>query len=156
MVVGADLGFPRLHQRGGLVHGGAVAVGCAAGLVVAHVDAVVSVASGVLADLVVGRDRSRSIFRGGLFCLFCRFRGDGLRLFCERFCTCAGGGLLFGGGGLFSPEAVGNGAVKGLCFFRIFDGLVVLAKVPCIPVDRRVKAGRLICKVGRNMGGVGK
>ena len=71
VVVGADLGFTRLHQRGGLVHGGAVAVGGAAGLVVAHVDAVVSVAGRVLVDLVVaGGGLCFGLRRGDHACLF--------------------------------------------------------------------------------------
>ena len=74
VVVGADLGFPCLHQRGGLVHGGAVAVGGAAGPVVAHVDAVVSVAGGVLVDLVIaGGGLCFGLRRGDHACLFVHF-----------------------------------------------------------------------------------
>ena len=72
-----------------------------------------------------------------------------------------GGGLLLraawvSAGWLFGPEAVGNGAVKGLCFFRVLDGLAVLAKVPCIALDCHVQAVRLACKIGGNVFRVGE
>ena len=96
VVVGADLGFPCLHQRGGLVHGGAVAVGGAAGLVVAHVDAVVSVAGRVLVDLVVaGGGLCFGLRRGDHACLF--VHGVYLLILfwvllmgCRRFVRCGG------------------------------------------------------------------
>ena len=71
VVVGADLGFPCLHQRGGVVHGAAVFRRCAAGLVVAHVDAVVSAAGRVLVDLVIaGGGLCFGLRRGDHACLF--------------------------------------------------------------------------------------
>ena len=71
VVVGADLGFPRLHQRGGVVHGAAVFRRCVAGLVVAHVDAVVSAAGRVLVDLVIaGGGLCFGLRRGDHACLF--------------------------------------------------------------------------------------
>ena len=166
MVKSADAGLLLFYHLGGFVHGISITGRGAAGLVVAHVDAIVGVPGGFLVDGTIRRDRFRPIFRGGLFCLFC---GGGLRLFCGRFCTCAGsGGLLFGlcgggcaglcggGGGLFSPETVSNRAVKGLRFFRVLDGLAVLAKVPCIALDRCVQAVRLSCKIGGNVFCVGE
>ena len=169
MVKSADAGLLLFYQLGGFVHGISITGRGAAGFVVAHVDAIVGVPGGFLVDGTIRRDRFRPIFRGWLFCLFCLFRGGGLRLFCGRFCACAGGGgLLFGlfggggaglcggGGGLFSPQAVSNGAVKGLCFFRVLDGLAVLAKVPCIALDCHVQAVRLACKIGGNVFRVGE
>ena len=41
-------------------------------------------------------------------------------------------------------------------FFRILDGLAVLAKVPCIALDRHVQAVRLACKIGGNVFCVGE
>ena len=53
VIVGADLGFSCLYQRGGLVHGGAVFFRGAAGAVVAHRINIVCPAGGLFVDFVV-------------------------------------------------------------------------------------------------------
>lgn len=53
VIVGADLGFSCLYQRGGLVHGGAVFFRSAAGAVVAHRINIVRTAGGLFVDFVV-------------------------------------------------------------------------------------------------------
>ena len=96
VVEGADAGLFGLHQGGGLVHGAPVFRRGAAGLVVAHVDAVVSVAGGVLADLVVaGGGLCFGLRRGDHACLF--VHGVYLLILfwvllmgCRRFVRCGG------------------------------------------------------------------
>lgn len=53
VIVGADLGFSCLYQRGGLVHGGAVFFRSAAGAVVAHRINIVRTVGGLFVDFVV-------------------------------------------------------------------------------------------------------